>query len=458
MAETVVVGGGLAGITAALRLADAGQSVVLLEGRPRLGGAAFSFRRGALTIDNGQHVFLRCCEHYRALLARLGATGSVALQPRLDIPVLHPDGRLARLGRTPRTPAPAHLALSLGRYGLLSPTDRARAVRGALALRRLDPADAALDRRSLGEFLRAHGQNDATIEALWSIVGTATLNLRPDDASLALAAKVFRTGLLDRAGAADVGVAAVPLGELHSVRARSELERAGVEVLASSRVEAVEPGGSGVVVRARSENGGTARAWHAGAVVLAVPPRDAFAVLPSLTGTPARAAAGLGATAIVNVHVIYDRRVTDLPFAAAVASPVQWFFDRTVPAGLAGQHPGQQYLAVTVSAADDIVATPTRVLQEQFVAALAALLPTAASARVLDVFVTRERRATFRQAPGSAALRPSCESGVPRVWLAGSWTATGWPDTMEGAVRSGDTAAQAVLASSSTRVGQEAAA
>ena len=137
--ETVVVGGGLAGITAALRLADAGRPVVLLEGRPRLGGAAFSFRRGDLSIDNGQHVFLRCCDSYRWLIQRLGVEQSVILQRRLDIPVLRADGTRARLSRTAGVPAPAHLTAALARYRLLSPADRLRAVRGALALRRLRP-------------------------------------------------------------------------------------------------------------------------------------------------------------------------------------------------------------------------------------------------------------------------------------------------------------------------------
>jgi uncharacterized protein with NAD-binding domain and iron-sulfur cluster len=128
-----------------------------------------------------------------------------------------------------------------------------------------------------------------------------------------------------------------------------------------------------------------------------------------------------------------------------VNSPVQWFFDRTRSSGVRAVAPRGQYLAVTVSAADAIIDTPAPVLQTQFVDELARLLPAARSAQVLDTFVTRERHATFRQSAGSAALRPGCDSGLPGVWLAGSWTNTGWPDTMEGAVRSGVTAAEAAL-------------
>ncbi len=147
----------------------------------------------------------------------------------------------------------------------------------------------------------------------------------------------------------------------------------------------------------------------------------------------------------MNVHVVYDRRVTDLPFAAAVNSPVQWFFDRTDTSGLRRSMPAGQYLAITVSAADAIIDEPSRSIQQRYVDELARLLPAARQAEVVDAFVTRERRATFRQAAGTAALRPSSLSGVDGVWLAGSWTATGWPDTMESAVRSGIAAADDAL-------------
>lgn len=438
--SVLVVGGGLAGITTALRCADAGRSVTLVEGRPRLGGAAFSFRRGELSIDNGQHVFLRCCTAYQWFLDRVGARAQTTLQPRLDIPVLRADGRSARLQRTPGVPAPGHLSAALARYRLLSPLDRARAVRGAIALKLLDPTDPRLDARTLGDYLRAHGQPKAVVDALWGIVAVATLNIDPDDASLALAAKVFRTGLLDRADAADVGYAAAPLGELHSVAAGRALDAAGVEVLLAHRVESVTPGGE-VGLRHRGER---VTRWP-DAVVLAVPPREAFAIMPGLGETSAAGARELGTSPIVNVHVVYDRRVTELPFAAAVDSPVQWIFDRTDTSGLAGARPGAQYLAVTISSADAIIDSPSAALTERFVAELGRLLPAARSAEVVEAFVTRERHATFRQAAGTARLRPGPEPGVDGVWLAGSWTDTGWPDTMESAVRSGIAAAESLL-------------
>jgi squalene-associated FAD-dependent desaturase len=427
MAEYVVVGGGLAGVTAALRLADAGHAVTLVEARPRLGGAACSFRRGGLAVDNGQHVFLRCCTAYRALLDRLGAAPMTTLQPRLDIPVLGPHGRTARLTRLPGVPAPAHLAASLARYQLLGWAERAGLGRAALGLLRLDAADPAVDARSFGEFLRTSGQSSRAVAALWSLIGTATLNAAPDDASLALAVKVFRTGLLERADAADVGYAAAPLGAIHDDAARRALEAAGVRVLLRQRVDEVAPGS----VRLRRQG-----SLAADGVVVAVPHH---AVPPGLADPRW---ARLGSSPIVNVHVVYDRRVTDLPFAAAVGSPVQWVFDRTGPSGLRRG----QYLAVTVSAADPVLRRRSGELASEFVAELARLLPAAAHAQVRDAFVTREPAATFRQAPGTAALRPGPAGAVDGVALAGAWTATGWPDTMESAVRSGHAAAEHLLA------------
>lgn len=429
-APVVIVGGGLAGVAAAVALGEAGHRVTLYEARPRLGGAAHSFHRGDLVVDNGQHVFLRCCTAYRGLLDRLGAPGDAPLQDRFDISVLTPDGRRGRLRRLP-LPGPLHLLPALAAYPLLSPADRLRAVRGSLALRRLDPADPALDRVDLAAWLSAHGQGEAAKDALWDLFAVAALNVRAQDAALGPAAMVFRTALLGRAGAADIGVPAVPLGRLHHTAARAAVVRLGGDVRLSAKVTAVEPGPAVVVDGSRVE---------ASAVILAVPHEQAARLLPASAAPEREAWSGLSASPIVNVHVVYDRRVTELPFAAAVGSPVQWVFDKTRVAGMRGG----QYLAVSVSAAGDWIDVPTARARETFLPALERLLPGARDARVVDFFVTRERRATFLQGPGSGALRPLAATRWPGLFLAGSWTATGWPDTMEGAVRSGLTAARLV--------------
>ncbi|MFD7735506.1 hydroxysqualene dehydroxylase HpnE [Kitasatospora phosalacinea] len=439
--SAVVVGGGLAGITAALRLADAGVRTTLLEARPRLGGLAFSFKRGELTVDNGQHVYLRCCTAYRGLVERLGATGLVDLQPRLDVPVLSvaADGTRS-LGRLRRAdlPVPLHLAGSLATYRHLSPADRLRVVRGALALQKLDLADPALDGLSFGEWLRRHGQTPATVAAVWDLVGVATLNATADRTSLALAAMVFKTGLLSEPGAADIGTANVPLGEIHHDRALAELERAGVRVLLRTRAAELKAAEQNAV---RLEGG---ELLTADTVVLAGAQDAAAALLPPGALPEQHRLADLGTAPILNVHVVYDRPLIRRPFFAALGSPVQFVFDRTRHSGLAV--PGAQYLAVSQSAVEDEIDLPVAELRARYLPELERLLPAARGARVLDFFVTRERTATFDPAPGTAALRPGARTGAPGVLLAGSWTATGWPATMEGAVRSGHAAADAALA------------
>src|SRR5262245_30691794 len=191
--RVVVVGGGLAGIAAALECADAGATVTLLEARPRLGGATFSIERDGLWLDNGQHVFLRCCTAYRRFVERIGAEDEVVLQPHLEIPVLTPGGRTAWLRRN-SLPPPLHLAGSLLRFGPLSLRDRVRLGPAVLALRRLRLDDPALDGQTFGAWLTAHGQSERALDGLWDLITLPTANLHARDASLAIATKVFQTG------------------------------------------------------------------------------------------------------------------------------------------------------------------------------------------------------------------------------------------------------------------------
>ena len=434
--RVAVIGGGLAGITAAIALAETGADVTLLEARPRLGGATCSFSRDGLTVDTGQHIFLGCCSAYRGLLDRLGMTGHTTLQDRFDVTVLAPGGKKARLRRT-ALPGPLHMLPALGRYPFLSRTERASVARPALAMRFVDPADPAADTQRFGDWLARRGQSERTRRALWDLFSVSALNIAGDDASLALAAVVVKTGLLGKNNAADIGVPTLPLGELHGDAGATLLAKLGGQVALSTKVSAIEPvsGGGFRIALAQGDP------VTADAVVLAVPHEKAAPLIPAgaLPEQTVAGWAGLGASPIVNVHVIYDRPVMDLPFVAAIDSPVQWVFDRTKISAM--DRPGQQYLAISLSAADQFADTPVAELQEQFLPALAELFPAARDARVTEFFVTRERRATFRQTPGSGALRPKTATARPGLVLAGAWTDTGWPDTMEGAVRSGLAAA-----------------
>ncbi|MFJ3659521.1 hydroxysqualene dehydroxylase HpnE [Streptomyces sp. NPDC090119] len=435
----VVVGGGLAGVTAALALADAGVRVTLLEGRPRLGGLAFSFQRGDLTVDNGQHVYLRCCTAYRWFLDRIEGTALAPLQDRLDVPVVDvdkPEGRrLGRLRRDP-LPVPLHLGRSLATYPHLSLAERASVGRAALALKGLDPTDPALDDQDFGTWLARHGQSARAIEALWDLIGVPTLNAVAGDASLGLAAKVFKTGLLSEPGAADIGWAHVPLGDLHDRLARKSLDSAGVRTEVRTRVTSVSRNADG---RWSVEIPG--ETIDTDAVVLAVPQRETHDLLPAGAMDDPGRLLRIGTAPILNVHVVYDRPVLARPLLTALGTPVQWVFDRTASSGLREG----QYLALSQSAAHDDIDLPVADLRERYLPELERLIPGARTAEVRDFFVTRERTATFAPTPGVGRLRPGARTKVPGLYLAGAWTATGWPATMEGAVRSGVSAADAAL-------------
>lgn len=431
----VVAGGGLAGISAALALADAGLRVTLLEARGRLGGATYSFQRDGLWLDNGQHVFLRCCTAYRAFIERIGSGDVVTLQRRLDIPVIHPDRGVSRLARSD-LPAPLHLGPSLAAYRHLSRLDKLRMARAAAALARLDLGDRSLDRETFGGWLRKFGTSPRALDALWDLIVLPTLNLTSDEASLWQSAMVFQVGLLTDGPAADLGYATVPLGEAHGERAAAALAAAGVDVRLNAAVSAIErPAGVDVRLRVGGER------IAASALVLAVPHEPASRLVPAEVHADAESFADLGHSPIVNLHVIYDRPVMDHAFAAGVGTPVQWVFDRSGAAGLTMG----QCLAVSLSGATAYAARPTEELRAMFLPELARLFPRAAEARVAAFYVTREHRATFRPSPGTLRLRPRSTTSDPRIALAGAWTDTGWPATMEGAVRSGRQAARSVL-------------
>ncbi len=428
-----VIGGGLAGIAASLALGDAGVGVTQIERRPRLGGLTTSIEREGLSFDNGQHVFLGCCSAYRAFIERLGAVEEVYLQPRLNVPVLSPTGTSSSITRS-RLPAPLHLVPALARYRHLSVKERILLSRAVIALRRLDLSDPTLDTQAFGDWLRQHGQSQRAIDRLWNLIIQPTLNVKADESSLALAAQVFRIGFLERSDGADVGWSVVPLATLHGSNAERALRSAGVAVLLNTSVDLV----------ARRSDGGFA--VHIGSETLAF---DALIV-----ATAPRAAAALGALAsedhladrlgtspIVNIHFVLDRRVTDLRMAACIDSPIEFLFDRTDACGVRSG----QCLVISLSAADQYIGIGTSELVPLFTDALRDLLPLSRDAKVLSAVVTREHAATFRANPGIEALRPSTTTAVPGLFLAGAWCRTGWPATMEGAVRSGNEVAATLL-------------
>ena len=445
--HVAVVGGGLAGLAAALEAADLGARVTLVERQRRLGGLTWSFERDGVWMDNGQHVYLSCCADYLRFIDRIGATGDLEPARPLDVPVVAPASGGPVVGRLRRRdlPVPLHLAGSLLRFPHLDLAGRLALGRALAGLARLELDDPALDRVTFGEWLRARGQSPRAIAAVWDLITVPTVNLPAEQASLAAAAVVFKTGVLGGRAAVDMGWSRVPLGRLHGERAAAALAGAGAEVLTGTRVEQVTT----------AADGGWRVDTPAGpiwsdAVVVALPHEEAAGVVPPGLGPDPSAWSQLGSSAVVDVHLVFDRPVTDWAVMAGHASDVQWVFDRTRASGLDRLRPGHQYLAVSLSAADHLLGARPDALAASTAAALGRLLPRVAGARLVDSVVTKERRATFRAQPGAEALRPAPTTRFPGLALAGAWTATGWPATMEGAVRSGVAAARSLTSNHSS--------
>ncbi len=334
-------------------------------------------------------------------------------------------------------PPPLHLAGALARYPYLGRAQRLSAALAARAISALDPADPELEGRTFGDWLGDLGQSAASLAALWDLIALPTLNVRADEASLALAAFVFQTGLLSSADAGDIGFHVGTLADVIGDPAETALAEAGVEFRLGWRAEQLRRLDGGFEVQS-GEDGLSAEA-----VIVALPHTRAAGLLEPLLPQQAATLRQIGSSPIVNLHVVFDRVVCEEPFAAGVGSPVQYVFDRSAAAGAPS---GCQYLAVSLSGADAEMQMSVEALRELYVPALQELLPEARGAKVERFLVTREHAATFRAVPGVGALRSGARTSIPALALAGSWTDTKWPATLESAVLSGHAAAREALA------------
>ena len=444
--SVLVAGGGLAGIAAACDLAAAGLDVTLVEKRPFLGGRSYSYvdKRSRVEVDNGQHVFLGCCTEYIAFLKRLGVWHKAKLQRRLHVRVIDKMWGESVL-RGERLPAPLHLLPSLLRFRSLSPAEKARAAYAMARIRSLDRvARRALDGVTFADWLRRHGQSENAIRGFWNLIILPTLNGDVTTVSADLALMVFQEGFLRSRDGGNVGWARVGLSALLAEAAREYIESRGGAVRLGEGISGL-----------RLDEG---RAFAAGDdsdyVLLALDPPSLTPLLPKqLREDPFFGRIGhIQTSPIVNVHLWYDRKVTDMDFAAFLNTPMQWVFNKSK---LWGQEGEGQYLDISLSGADGFVDMPTRDVVGLFSREVQALFPRARTAELRRGLVVKQRDATFAARPGIAALRPSQRTPVQNLFLAGDWTDTGWPATMESAVRSGRMAAREVLKAAGRRSGKE---
>ena len=442
-APVAVVGGGLAGLTAALDLAEAGVSVALFERRPFAGGKAFSFvdPEHGVSLDNGQHITMRCCTALDALLGRIGLRGMVSYQRALNVRVLDPasglSGAIASLG--PLAPAPLHLAWSVLNYRHLDGLSRLRIGRAVGAMRGIDERGRReLDRRSFEDWLLEHGQTERIVERFWDLIILPTCNDRSADVSAAQAVQVCQTAFLRHSRAGDLGLFRRGLGELAEA-ALGRARAAGAEARLGTRVEQIELA-EGRAAAVRTSGG---ERVPVGGVVLALPPRQALETLPAEARVrePFWRLGQFDASPIVNVHLKWSEPVMQREFAAVLDPNVQFVFNRSRLQGWPGP---EQWVTCSLSGAHEAVGLPQEEIVSRARHGLRRALRRTRQAELLAARVVKEAEATFRPSPGILAHRVGARTPIGNLALAGAWTDTGWPATMESAVRSGHAAARAM--------------
>ena len=431
--RVVIVGAGLAGLAAASALAERGLSITLVESRNRMGGRASSFTDAASgqLVDACQHVSMGCCTNLAHFCRSVGIAHLLAPQPALYF--MTPDRRVSRFAADP-LPAPLHLARSFLVAHHLSPSDKVRIAWGLFWLRRAR----ADDDQPFGDWLRRHAQTPRTVERFWGLVLVSALNEEPGRVGLRYARKVFVDAFLGHPRGFVVEVPTVPLGQLYGDELEGWLRSRGVELRLGTAVQQIlVRDGRAVGVELRQ-----GERLEADGIISAVPFDRLRRLLAAEVVEAESYFAGLGqltTSPITSVHLWYDRPVTNLPHVVLVSCLGQWLFDR-------GEvRPGEHYLQVVVSAARSLRELGHDEVRRRIVAELERLFPKARRARLIRARVVTEQHATFTVVPGVDRWRPAQASPIPGLYVAGDWTRTGWPATMEGAVRSGYLAAEALL-------------
>jgi len=465
----VIVGGGLAGLAAAVSLGSAGLATLLLESRDRLGGRASSFvdpETGA-TVDNCQHVSMGCCTNLRQFCRTIGVDRSLQVQSALTF--IGPDGSRSRFSAVP-LPAPLHLAPAFLRLSYLSLREKWSLAIGLRRLARLREGDWD-GRLSFGDWLRRQGQSERAIERFWEVVLVSALSESLDRIDIGLARKVFVDGFLRHRRGWEVEIPTVPLDQLYDAPARRWLTARGGSV----RTQAAARRLHGDAQRVTSVELRSGELLPVSEIVLAVPHHRALELLPpDVAALPELSVLNALETApITSLHLTFDRPITELPHAVLVGRLSQWLFRRPATAFLSAleqgprgavagpDDPGAREMSarqadrgapaaahgyqVVISASRALHGRSQEEVRDAVLGELRSIWPAATDARLLHWRMVTERRAVFSATPGCDRLRPAQATPVPNLFLAGDWTSTGWPSTMEGAVRSGYLAAEALL-------------
>jgi zeta-carotene desaturase len=431
--RVIVIGGGLAGLAAATALAPRGFQVTVLESRNRLGGRASSFTdptTGQL-IDACQHVSMGCCTNFKHFTRTVGIDHWI--RPQSCLYFMTPDRRVSEFRGDP-IPAPFHLTRSFWKAHFLTLGEKVRIAHGlaaiAFANSKADPP--------FQEWLNRHGQTTRTIDRFWDLILTSALNEKTERNGLRYSRKVFLDAFLRHRQGFEVEIPTVPLGRLYGDELQEWFRRYEVEFQLNSAVKRIQIGDDQVRCLEMRDGQEQKADWYISAVsfdrLLDVLTPETVSALSTFNQLQ-----NLEVSPITSVHLWWDRPVLSLPHVVLIDSVGQWIFNRGEP------NPGEHYVQVVVSAARQFQGLGHDRVQSLIVEELSRLFPEIESATLLRARVVTEHAATFSPVPGVDRWRPAQTSPIPNLFLAGDWTATGWPATMEGAVRSGYLAAEALL-------------
>jgi len=424
MAEVIVIGGGLAGLASAAALAGAGHSVKVLESRRFLGGRATSYEIGAgedaETIDNCQHILLRCCVNLLDFYRRLGVEDQITFYR--DFIFIEPGGRRSTL-RSGLLPAPAHFTESFLTLKFLNLSEKLAVMRGISAIKNQYKKRTDLDQISMLDWLKEQGQPPRAIERFWRQILVSAISEELDATAAAHGFQVFRLGLLARGDSYQMGVPTVPLGEFYGVDRWKQV--GAVEFQLRSPVERIliERGAVQSVITRGQE-------LHADYYICALP----FERLPEVAPGLDVDISGFEYSPITGIHLWFDRPVIEIPQATLLDRTIQWIFNK---------HEGRA-VQLVVSASRSLLEMPRADVIALAIRELEEFLPAARGAKLEKAHVVKEVRAVLSAKPGLESRRPLSRTNVRNLFLAGDWTRSGWPAIMEGAVRSGYLAAEAV--------------
>jgi zeta-carotene desaturase len=431
-----IVGGGLAGLAAGCALADAGLQVTLFERRPYVGGRASSYEHPGTgeVVDNCQHVLLGCCTNLIHFYERLGVSDKIRWFDELTF--IEPGGRASRMAPS-FLPAPMHNVLAFLGAKMLNAKDKLAIARAMAEMSRGLPEDSKEDFLT---WLRRNKQPEQAINRFWKTVLVSALNEELDRISVHYAAQVFRESFMKSAAGGRMGLPSIPLSDLYG-SAVEYIRARGGEVLLRSGVTAI----------AQKENRVSVTNNAAGKifdhVILAAPFQTAASLLPpdAVAEPIKQQLAHFESSSITGIHLWFDREITPLPHAVLLDRTIQWMFHKSkFHEGKENAAPGS-YIELVVSASKSLVQKTREEILEMATRELTEFFPVAKEAKVLKAAVIKEIYATYAILPGLDKFRPAAKTPWPHIFLAGDWTATGWPATMEGAVRSGYLAAEALM-------------